>query len=239
MRSSGFNNMANGTGDIIVKRINEVNVLQRGLPQLISINERMTLDQLQFLEADISAMSEAVKSISQLQRELDKFGVPAPDVDLYTDGGTMAGKVSTSNWVNRMTRETSLLINRVKQRVKTKQEGEIEAQRALLKSALDFKVPMLDQPSQYLKWATFNKEVFIQSAATREAASANPGFLLGLKRGKLLRVLLQVLLQCVLFIGEVFDRRSYCCVSCKRLGCQYLKHMRWLEIMSELGLEEF
>ena len=127
-------------------------------------------------------VSESVKSIAQLQRELDKQGDVAPVVTLYTNGGVESELVSSAQWVNGLFRETTLLAARVRAIYKTKQDGESEAQKALLKGALEYKVPELKMPSDFLKWNSFNKEFFSSNPAILEAASSNPGFLMNIKQ---------------------------------------------------------
>ena len=166
----------------IITRINETNQLYRAVPQLASITERLSLDQLNILEADVMTVSEAVKSIAQLQRELDKQGDVAPVVTLYSNGGVESELVSSAQWVNGLFRETTLLTARVRAIYKTKQDGESEAQKALLKGALEYKVPELKMPSEFLKWSSFNKEFFSSNPAILEAASTNPGFLMNIKQ---------------------------------------------------------
>ena len=164
----------------LMSRIDETNKLYRGIPQMSSISERLSLEQLNMLEADVTTVSESVKNIAQLQRELDKQGDAAPVVTLYTDGGSEL--VSSAQWVNGLIRETTLLSARVRAIYKTKQDGESEAQKALLKGALEYKVPELKMPSEFLRWSCFNKEFFSSNPAILEAASSNPGFLMNIKQ---------------------------------------------------------
>ena len=166
--------------DVLKKRIKEANIQHQGIPQLSEISERMTIDQLMFIEADINTLSESVKSIAILQREADKQGINGPTVRVHTDGG-VNNNVTSSQWVMSLTRDTSLLGTRVRNLLKMKMDGEAETQKALLKSALDFKIPTLSQASEYLSWAVNVKEYFASNPAVLEAASANPGFLLAIK----------------------------------------------------------
>ena len=213
--------------DIIVARIEEANLLTRGTPQLTSIDDTLSLEELQFIEADITAISEAVKSIGQLQRELDKAGVPSPRVEIWTDGGINSARVSSSVWANTMTREMTLMLSRVKQRTKTKQETENEAQKALLKTVGEFELPKLDRPSEYLKWAVFHREVVLTSEATKEAASVNPGFLLSLRQ-KLTVTDAQETLLCS-SAAELFDA-----LNVKYLATGYAVHMSFKHVLGSM-----
>ena len=166
----------------IMSRIDETNTLYCGIPRLTEITERLSLEELNILEADVTTVSESVKNIAQLQRELDKQGDSSPVVTLYSNGGVGSNLVSSAQWVNGLIRDTTLLAARVRAIYKTKQDGESEAQKALLKGALEYKVPELKMPSEFLRWSCFNKEFFSSNPAILEAASSNPGFLMNIKQ---------------------------------------------------------
>ena len=165
---------------VMKKRISEANTLYERLPQFSEITERLSIVDLTFLDADISALTESAKSIGILQREADKQGVAPPMVSLPTHGG-VSRNISSADWVYQVTRELTVLASRVKNLLRVKSDGETEAQKALLKGALDFKIQPLERGSEYLRWATTVKEFFSSNPAILEAASANPGFLLSIK----------------------------------------------------------